>query len=543
LRDEFSFAILHSCLDINPASLNCIIYARVSTERQAEKDLSLPAQLQAMREHARRHDWTIVGEFVEPGSSAWHGERPAFQALLERCRVEPKVDVVLIAKIDRFARNLLEHLTVRAALKRRGIKLASVGENLDDSSASGQLLENIMAAMSEHYSRNLSDEAKKGMRMKVERGGWPHRPVRGYRMARDEHGRSEVVIDDEAAPLIKKMFERYAAGFVSLKRLGRELSEMGLRSANGGTLAASYLREMLENPFYIGRLRWNGKDYPGRHPALIDEALFQTVQDVLRARHKNAGDKGKHRFMLRGVAFCSACGARLTAEKHDQWSYYRCTRHTVSKALCSAPFSNVERTHGEVISLMRRLRLSAALKDAIVAEADRYALERVSDARGRVNSLRMQIVRLEERELRIGDAFAKGDMSPNVYRDLAAKIRADALKFRATLREAEVDPKLIQKKIRNVVALVETVSDAYREADEEKRHKIVRTVFRRMTLRKGRIFDYSLHSPFDRLLREDDNNAPHLDSRQVTPAIKNILEFDDGPLRQLINTTENNNAA
>src|SRR5262245_46316192 len=134
--------------------MNCVIYARVSTEQQAERDLSIPAQLQATREYALRQGWSIVGEFTEPGISARTAQRPVLQAMRRRCREKPAVNVVLVHKIDRLARSVYDHALIRYQLTQHGIKLASVVENVDDS-ISGQLVEHIMAAIAEFYSGNL----------------------------------------------------------------------------------------------------------------------------------------------------------------------------------------------------------------------------------------------------------------------------------------------------------------------------------------------------------------------------------------------------
>src|SRR5687767_14864165 len=102
--------------------MNCVLYARVSTDKQAEKDLSIPAQLQAMREHARHQQWTVVGEFVEPGASARTTARPVLRELLQRCRRPPQVNVVLVHKIDRLARSVVDHATIKALLKKAGVR-------------------------------------------------------------------------------------------------------------------------------------------------------------------------------------------------------------------------------------------------------------------------------------------------------------------------------------------------------------------------------------------------------------------------------------
>jgi DNA invertase Pin-like site-specific DNA recombinase len=187
--------------------MNCLTYARVSTDKQADKELSIPAQLQAMRQYARDRGWQILEEFVEAGASARTADRPALRQLLQRCRnqEQTKIDVVLVHKLDRLARNLADHVASRAQLRERHVTLSSVTEGVEDS-VSGQLVEHILAAMAEFYSANLSEEVKKGMRQKVLHGGWPHRPPRGYRTVRNGL-RSTFMIDETDGPLIRKAFE------------------------------------------------------------------------------------------------------------------------------------------------------------------------------------------------------------------------------------------------------------------------------------------------------------------------------------------------
>src|SRR5262245_38363817 len=131
--------------------MKCVLYARVSTDKQAEKELSIPAQLQAMRDYASRHNWSIAREFLEPGASARTAERPVLRELLSYCRNHGKPDIVLVHKIDRLARNVYDHATIKALLTQQGVRLASVVENVDDS-VSGQLVENIMASIAQFYS-------------------------------------------------------------------------------------------------------------------------------------------------------------------------------------------------------------------------------------------------------------------------------------------------------------------------------------------------------------------------------------------------------
>jgi DNA invertase Pin-like site-specific DNA recombinase len=244
--------------------MNCILYARVSTDKQAEKDLSIPAQLRLMRDYARQHEWKITEEFVEPGASAKTADRPILQRLLSRVRdADPKVNVVLVHKIDRLARNVYDHAAIKALLTANDVRLASVVENVDDS-VSGQLIENIMASLAQFYSGNLSEEVKKGMRQKVLKGGWPHKPPRGYVPAKNSTTKADSVeVHPREGPLIRRAFELYATGFYSMRALADRLAKEGLVASNGRAIPQAHIRIFLTNPFYVGRLRWQELDLPG----------------------------------------------------------------------------------------------------------------------------------------------------------------------------------------------------------------------------------------------------------------------------------------
>jgi site-specific DNA recombinase len=343
---------------INPTHMNCLIYARVSTDKQADKELSIPAQLHACRQYALQRNWHILQEFVDAGASGRTTDRPVLHQLLANCRSSTQVQVVLVHKIDRLARNVADHAMITALLRRQGIRLASVVENLDDS-VSGQLVEHIMAAIAEFHSSNLSEETKKGMRQKVLQGGWPHLPPRGYLVERDGI-RSRVVIDPIEGPMMAEVFELYASGWCSIKCLTRHLALRGLVSRSAAPLSHSHLRRLLTNPFYTGRLEWRDLRVPGQHSALVTPDLFDRVQKVLAARrtarHHREGLPG---FPLRAVARCACCGGRITVDRRPRWNYYRCSRQSYRKELCLARYCRAERAHDSLERICRTIAVDA----------------------------------------------------------------------------------------------------------------------------------------------------------------------------------------
>ena len=226
----------------------CLTYLRVSSREQAEEGYSIAAQREACLRVISERGWVFADEYVDAGESARTAHRPAFQALLDRLTEDP-VDCLVVHKLDRLARNLEDHVTVWARLRKLGVDLVLVTESLEES-ASGKLVEGILASIAEFYSANLSQEIRKGTLQKVKEGGWPRPAPVGYRNVRLPRGgrRGEAVIvrDEEQAPLVRQAFELYATGDWPLSKLHEEMAERGLRSRAGTILARSLLGVLAE---------------------------------------------------------------------------------------------------------------------------------------------------------------------------------------------------------------------------------------------------------------------------------------------------------
>jgi site-specific DNA recombinase len=149
--------------------MRCVTYLRVSTREQADKGLSIPAQRQACVRHVRDQGWDLVDEYSDRGESARTADRPQLQGLLARIQHDADIDAVVVHKLDRLARNMEDHVAIRTLLRRRGVTLVSITENVEET-ASGRLVEGIHALMAEFYSANLAAEARKGMAEKAKTG-------------------------------------------------------------------------------------------------------------------------------------------------------------------------------------------------------------------------------------------------------------------------------------------------------------------------------------------------------------------------------------
>ncbi|MGQ9778023.1 MAG: recombinase family protein [Thermodesulfobacteriota bacterium] len=291
---------------------NALAYARVSTKEQAEKGLSIPAQLKAIREYANSHGFRILEEYTDLGESAKTSDRPEFRRMIKRCQKDKSIDAVIVHKIDRFSRNNIDFYAYKAILKKEGVRLLSVTENIDEN-PSGEFIENVLVAMAQFYSRNLAGEVLKGMKEKFERGEWPVKAPIGYKNIRDEKGHSEIIEDRETSYLIKQLFRLYATGQYSLGSLSEEMGNRGLKTKNDKLLTPESIKGILKNKFYIGKMvMWN-KEVQGKHKSIIDESLFNQVQNILSERKITQDKWQKRDFLLRGLVYCQSCKRRLTA--------------------------------------------------------------------------------------------------------------------------------------------------------------------------------------------------------------------------------------
>jgi DNA invertase Pin-like site-specific DNA recombinase len=157
------------------------IYARVSSEKQ-DADLSISAQLKALREYALRNGYIVAREYVDEAESGRSIDRPGFKQMIATARQKPApFEAILVWKLSRFARNREDSIIYKSLLRKQGIQVISMNEPVEDT-PSGRLLEGIIEVIDEFYSANLSQDVVRGMRESASRGFYPGSPVPyGYR--------------------------------------------------------------------------------------------------------------------------------------------------------------------------------------------------------------------------------------------------------------------------------------------------------------------------------------------------------------------------
>jgi len=196
--------------------IKAVAYARVSSKEQAEKELSIPAQLEAIRNYCKQKGWKLVHEYIDAGKSAKTDERPEFQRMVAMAkRPNRGFDAIIVHKIDRFSRNRDDHVIYKALLKKLGVTVYSLTEQTDPETPHGFLLEGIMEVISEFYNMNLKNETMKGMKENAKRGyhNGGQAPY-GFRVSRikDKGGKLRtiwVLGSSEEVDTIRRIFNLY----------------------------------------------------------------------------------------------------------------------------------------------------------------------------------------------------------------------------------------------------------------------------------------------------------------------------------------------
>jgi DNA invertase Pin-like site-specific DNA recombinase len=310
----------------------CVIFARVSTPEQEQTGYSLPAQIKLLTDYAIRKNYKIIKAYTIAESARKSEERKIFKEMMNLVNKQ-NIENIIFEKVDRIARSLKDSVILNDWLsKNENRKIHSVKDSLilhKGSVSQEKLNWNIKAVLAQNYIDNLSEEVKKGQKEKIAQGWLPSKPPYGYKTI-GEKGHKIHVIDDNIAPLIKKMFELYATGTISLDRLADKMYDLGLRKRSGLKMKLGAVHALLKDPFFHGLIKWNKKLYPGKQEPLITKELYDKVQEI-RIRKKAPKYHTNADVLFRKIFECANCGGTISWEiqtqRKSQYNYGHCNHY------------------------------------------------------------------------------------------------------------------------------------------------------------------------------------------------------------------------
>ena len=294
-------------------------YVRVSTDKQEE--LSPDSQEKLLREYAAKNNIIILKVFFEIGISGRKADkRPEFQKMIGLAKSsDHPVDVILVWKFSRFARNQEESIVYKSLLRKQSnVDVVSVSEPLIDGPF-GSLIERIIEWMDEYYSIRLSGEVLRGMKEKATKKGYQMSPPFGYRAVGNG---DPYKIDPDEMKVVDFICDEFDYRNSDATKITRKLNDMGVRTRRGNPFESRSVERILKNPFYYGLVAWNGITFMGTHEVHYSKERFEARMKKIQTTYKplKRRDVSSCKHWLSGILKCGYCGASLAyngANRHS----------------------------------------------------------------------------------------------------------------------------------------------------------------------------------------------------------------------------------
>ncbi|MCI9623694.1 MAG: recombinase family protein [Lachnospiraceae bacterium] len=414
-------------------------YIRVSTHDQEE--LSPDSQERILRDYAKNNNIVLEQIYIDSGISGRKAEkRPAFQEMIARAKSkEHPVDVLLVWKFSRFARNQEESIVYKSLLKKAGVEVLSVSEPLVDGPF-GSLIERIIEWMDEYYSIRLSGEVKRGMTENARRGRYQSIAPFGYRNVPEG-----LEIVPEEAEIVRVIFRKFFHEHFAFSKLASYLNDRSIRTHRGGLWENRTVKYVLQNPVYKGYARWNvghnalrGPDASspdmiltqGQHiPAIIPEEFFDQVQAEIARQYRQpkARPSESYGHWLGNLVKCSSCGSSLTYSPAN--AGFQCISYGKGKCKTSH-YISAKLLEQAVIDT-----LSENIRSGSVEYQEELVLPEQSQEEQAI--LLESMEKLNEKEKRIKAAYQDGIDTLEEYRQNKTLIQSERERLAEQLRILE----------------------------------------------------------------------------------------------------------
>ena len=345
--------------------MKAVIYARYSSDNQREA--SIEGQIRECTAFAEKNGITVLRHYIDRAISAKTDNRPEFQNMIKDSN-KKLFDMIIVWKLDRFARNRYDSARYKAQLKKNGVKVVSATEVISDG-AEGIILESMLEGFAEYYSVDLSEKVVRGMtdnalKCMFNGGTLPM----GYVIDAEQH----FQIDPVTAPYILDAFKQYDEG-ATMTQIRDWLNEQGMKNTRGNPLTYNSVQHLLKNRRYIGEYQYRDILIPDGIPAIVPKDLFDRVQAKMEKNKKApARHKAEDDYLLTTKLFCGYCGAYLCGESGTSHTgnvhhYYKCVSVKKKRTECHKKSVRKEWIEDLVVSETMKMVMDDEAIEAIVS--------------------------------------------------------------------------------------------------------------------------------------------------------------------------------
>ena len=524
---------MNDLLDLIPAAL----YARVSSDRQ-DVDLSVAAQLRALRDYAERNGYLVAREYVDEAESGRTANRPQFRRMLdEAAKPEAPFKEILVWKFSRFTRKREHAVAFKAMLRKKGVRVVSITEHADDS-PTGKLMEAIIESVDEFYSENLAQEVTRGMREAASRGFWvASRVPYGYRKLMVQDGaKKRPTLETDAATyaVVERIFSMAEVGRGILD-ITRTLNNEGIANPTGRLWSKNGVHIILRNPVYTGTLVWGtdskDKAEPVRvekaFPAIISKAQFKRVNRKLRSRapRRTHPRRVGSSYLLSGLVRCRACNRALSGQdaKSGKFSYYVCQSIMKrGKDACETPRLNAKGFEALIVDQIRSNILTESNIRELVKLVDEEMDGVAKEQRQRLETIDSELVEVKRRLDRLYNLVETTDLNvddfkPRIrdHRERQEKLEASASEARAMLSQRRE----VLDDVETITAYAQDLSVFLNESELTERRAFIGSFVKEIVVMPGNaVVRYTIPMP-------DDSPIPGRDAEEMalhTPVLSTV---------------------
>lgn len=475
-----------------------VILARVSSAEQ-EAGHSLEAQLSNLQEYAARRDLEVIQVYRIIESST-KGHRPEFERLIEFIGKQKQRIALIVDCVDRLQRSFTHTPVLNALMEKNLLEIHFVREgNVIDKDANSmqKLMWNMGTVMAQSYTDQLTDNVRRSIKHKLEKGEWIAQAPLGYLNVADQTtGRNTVILDPQRAALVQRLFYEYGAGVSSMTELRSKTEEWGLLSRKNKPLGLQTVANILSNPFYCGLMRIKGHLYPHAYPQLVEHNVFRACEKRKRSTNmpQQAIRKTRYPFVLRGLITCATSGRKVTCSLQKGRYVYLMPRDPANK-------DNILWVKEDVVmQQIRDVLHSFALPDDLLAEVLDY-IKRSHEAEKELHLDSLRELRTESNALtiklnRLTDLLIEGHIDPKVYDLKHQEMLLRQRELTCILSDNHTADDKFKDALSNVIRLVAKTYDLFGSSNTEEKRSLLGFVFSNLQL-EGATLRYTLRKPFD----------------------------------------------
>lgn len=506
--------------------MKAVLLARVSDREQELSGHSLPAQVEKLRSYGERKAIEIAEEFVFQ-ESAGPKIRKKFESMLSYLRRNKTVRVLLCMNVDRLTRNFRDMVDLDEMRRNDGLEIHFIQEGLvlnARSSGTELFMWEAKVFIAKQYINRLSDDAKRSVDYKLNKGEWVARAPLGYLNQRDKEGHGDVVMDGERALLVKRLFEEYSTGLRSIEEIVGMAAGWGLTTRAGKKVMKTTMFTILQNPFYCGDMVLKGAIYPHRYPALISRALFAKCQDVRLGRTVKRTAQSEKPFIFRGLITCAVTGrVVISDQKKGKYNYLICGDPAKPGKKIWVPEGIVLK---QVQQAIEQLHIPADVLEQLLGEMRNVFDSEKAFHRESTGELKRQITLIQTKLDKLTDLLLEDTISPDEHRVKRNALVSEREGLKDRVQQHDEGDDAFRESLESLLSLCSRAPHLFASSSVELKREMTNFVLSNLKLR-GTTLCYDYKEPFNVFaeMAQKKNGDPYSTSLELVNIIRNDVKL------------------